>query len=276
MASVTQVIKRTKQPYGGYLKVSEFTKIQLNDNQVLKDENIHSSLVGMAVDYLTRLMLGASPEDAFEISLLGAQVIKQRRKAITMLEKVNGLDRESIYYACKLVGYDVCYRSGRAGYKPVSEIKPDDDTIDNIRIMVERSLAFFEKYGPIIKDGFRFEGGYTSKINTGDGDFLTNNTLWDFKVSKNNPNSKQTLQLLIYYIMGCHSIHNNFQNIKNIGIYNPRLNVIYLKNVSEIPEETIKTIETEIIGYGDLEINQTIIGIIFIIILFLFLFFVGL
>ena len=142
MSSVTQVIKRTKQPYGGYLKVSEFKKIQLNDNQILKEENIHSSLVGMAVDYLTRLMLGTSPEDAFKISLLGAQVIKQKRKALTMLEKVNGLDKESIYYACKLVGYDVCYRFGRLGYKPVSEIKPDDDTINNIRIMVERSLNF--------------------------------------------------------------------------------------------------------------------------------------
>lgn len=275
MASVTQIIKRTKQPYGGYLKVGEFNKIQLDDNQILKEENIHSSLVGMTVDYLTRLMLGASPEDAFKISLLGAQVIKQKRKALTMFKNVNGLDKESIYYACKLVGYDVCYRSGPAGYKPVSEIKPDDDTINNIRIMVERSLDFFEKYGPIIKDGFTFEGGYTNKINAGDGDFLTNDTLWDFKVSKNSPNSKQTLQLLVYYIMGCHSIHTDFQNIKMIGIYNPRLNVIYLKNISEIPEEIIKIIETEIIGYSDGEINQTLIAIIFIIILLLFLFFVG-
>ena len=87
MASVTQIIKRTKQPYGGYLKVGEFNKIQLDDNQILKEENIHSSLVGMAVDYLTRLMLGASSEDAFKISLLGAQVIKQKKKGINNVKK---------------------------------------------------------------------------------------------------------------------------------------------------------------------------------------------
>ena len=48
--------------------------------------------------------------------------------------------------------------------------------------MVLRSLAFIENYGPIIKDGFTFEGGYTDIVSSGDGDYLTENTLWDFKV----------------------------------------------------------------------------------------------
>ena len=50
--------------------------------------------------------------------------------------------------------------------------------------MVNRALDFFNKYGPVIKDGFKFIGGYTETITTGDGDFLTEDTLWDFKVSK--------------------------------------------------------------------------------------------
>lgn len=50
--------------------------------------------------------------------------------------------------------------------------------------MIERALKFFERYGPKILDGFTFEGGYTYIVSSGDGDFITEDTLWDFKVSK--------------------------------------------------------------------------------------------
>ena len=49
--------------------------------------------------------------------------------------------------------------------------------------MVERSLKFVEEYGPIILEGFTFEGGYTDIVQAGDGDFITEDTLWDFKVT---------------------------------------------------------------------------------------------
>lgn len=83
-----------------------------------------------------------------------------------------------------MVGYDVCFRAGIIGYKPVEEINPDKDTIENIVTMINRSLSFWKEYGPITKDGFTFEGGYTDTISTGDGDYLTKDTLWDFKVSR--------------------------------------------------------------------------------------------
>lgn len=48
--------------------------------------------------------------------------------------------------------------------------------------------------------GFTFKGGYSPIVTAGDGDYLTKDTLWDFKVSKKELNSKHTLQLLMYYI----------------------------------------------------------------------------
>lgn len=42
--------------------------------------------------------------------------------------------------------------------------------------MVERSLKFVEEYGPIILEGFTFEGGYTDIVQAGDGDFITEDT----------------------------------------------------------------------------------------------------
>ena len=85
-----------------------------------------------------------------------------------------------------------------AYFKPVSEITPDTNTITNIITMIKRTLSFWEQYGPIIKDGFTFEGGYTPIISAGDGDYLTKDTLWDLKVLKEEIKPKYTLQLLIF------------------------------------------------------------------------------
>ena len=251
MASVTQRIKEVKQPYGGYLKPRLFQKEACTDDIVLyPEENISPGLVGIAVDYLTRFMMTHSAQDAFSISLTGAILIGQQQQAARLLDEIRGLDDQSITCACKLAGYDVCFRAGIAGYRPVEGILPDADTIFNIKTMVRRSLSFWKAHGPLIKSGFTFEGGYTETVDSGDGDYLTENILWDFKVSKNPPNTKQTLQLLMYYIMGCHSVHSEYQSIQYLGIFNPRLNLIYTYPVKEISPEVIQEVEANVICYS--------------------------
>ena len=112
--------------------------------------------------------------------------------------------------------------------KGADDINPDAETIQNIKIMVQRSVKFWEDYGPIVKDGFTFEpNGYTETVNSGDGDYLTADTLWDFKVSKSKPTNKHTLQLLMYWIMGQHSGQKIYKSIQNLGIFNPRLNEVF-------------------------------------------------
>lgn len=251
MASVTQRIKQIKQPRGGYINPREFMVIPNHDNITLyQDENISPGLIGTAVDYLTRFCAGASPREAFQISLLGAALIHDSDHAENMLRNVSGLDDASIVNACRLSGYDVCYRAGTKGYRSVDGITPDSNTIANIRNMTNRSMRFLSEYGPVIKDGFTFEGGYTDIVNTGDGDFLTATTLWDLKVSKKAPTSSHTLQLLMYYIMGMNSIHKEFNSIKSLGIYNPRLNTVYALEVNKIDSSIIDEVSSKIIGYG--------------------------
>ena len=262
MYSVTKRISMVKQPYGGYLNKKQFDITTIDDEKILNEtENIHASLIGLAVDYLTRFMMGTTVEKAFKISLQGAMCLDlflnsatdkkglALKNAKKLLKGIKGLDDESVSNACKLVGYDVCFRAGIIGYKPVEEINPDSDTTENIVIMVNRSLTFWKEYGPIIKDGFTFEGGYTDIVSYGDGDYLTKDTLWDFKVSKDEPKSKYTLQLLMYYIMGCHSIHPEFEKIEKLGIFNPRKNKVYLANTSSISPEIIEKVSQEVIGY---------------------------
>ena len=87
----------------------------------------------------------------------------------------------------------------------------------------------------------------------GDGDYLTESTIWDFKVSKNIPTKEHTLQLAMYYIMGKHSTDSHFDTVRNIGIFNPRLNIVYALDMSKVPKETMRRIEIKVIGYEESE-----------------------
>ena len=278
--SVTSRINKIKQPRGGYLKVSDLNTVQLPMEESLNEiENIHPTLIGLCVDYLTRFMITNDKLQSYKISLQGAHICELMKIdnayqiASDLLEEICGLDDESIINSCKIVSFDVWYRNpiGAMASREYSDINPDKCTIENIRIMVKRSIAFFDEYGPIIQDGFTFEpdlgykissrlveenikelgsfGGYTATVSKGDGDFLTKDTLWDFKVSKNKPKKEHTLQLLMYWIMGQHSGKSMFNEIDKIGIYNPRLNIVYSYEIRKIPPETIIEIEQEVICY---------------------------
>ena len=260
MSSVTKRISEIKQPRGGYIKPSQFDIRIINDGTVLNEnENIHASIVGMAVDYLTRFVMGTKLMEAFKISCKGAalaETIYEQKNAIataySLLLNIKGLDDTSIINACKIVTYDVWLRNPMAAMmaKGIDEINPDKETIQNIKIMVERSIRFWKLYGPIICDGFTFEpNGYTPTVDTGDGDYLTSDTIWDFKVSKSKPTNKHTLQLLMYWIMGKHSGQKKYQNIRSLGIFNPRLNTIYTLDTYFISDEIIQRVEDEVICY---------------------------
>lgn len=147
MKSVTQRIKEIKQPRGGYINPKIFEKIQLDDENILnEEENINPGLVGMAVDYMTRYITTGDKKNAFKISLSGAEIINDIDKANKLINNINGLDDKSIISACKLCGYDVCFRAGIQYYKNVDDINPDEDTIFNVRCMIKRALSFFEQF----------------------------------------------------------------------------------------------------------------------------------
>ncbi len=191
MSSVTKRISEVKQPRGGYIKPSQFDIKILDDGEMLfEEENLHASIIGLTVDYLTRLYMGASVDDAFSISLRGATVAASfgASNAIQLADKllsnIKGIDDKSVINACKLTTFDVWFRNMPAALmaKKATDTNPDSYTIQNIQTMVKRSVAFWDKYGPIVKDGFTFEPyGYTQTVNSGDGDFLTRDTIWDFK-----------------------------------------------------------------------------------------------
>ncbi len=252
MCSVTQRIGKVKQPRGGYIKPKAFAVTELDGggiDDLNPSENVWPGLVGISVDYLTRFMSGTPVHEAFCISGYGAEAVGETKLFGALLKELTGLDDASIRAAVKLAGFDSAFRAGVMAYRPVQDIEPDTATVENIRTMVERSLRFFEAYGPVVKDGLTFEGGYTGYVAAGDGDFLTSDTLWDFKVSKQKLANKYTLQLLMYWRMGLHSVHPEYESVKYLGVYNPRQNLVYRLAVDDIPADVIEEVERDVIGY---------------------------
>lgn len=258
--SVTKRASLVDQPYGGFLSAKQFSKTSLGEGEraLNPTENIHGSLIGIAVDYMTRVMLGTSVSDAFRVSLTGAKRLSEEmpesnafKRAKIIAAAIKGLDDASLICAIKLAGFDVCSRSDPSAYKPIELINPDCATLENVRTMIRRSIYFLDVYGPKVLDGFTFEGGYTLTVITGDGDFTTADTLWDFKVTKQSITKSQTLQLLMYWRMGVHSIHPEFQSITQLGFYNPRKNIVSRIKTSDISAETIDIVDHVVIGYKD-------------------------
>ena len=97
MPSVAQRIKQIKQPRGGYINPRTLTIVEVNDEPLHDSkENGSAGVVGMVVDYMTRVMTGTLVEEAFLVSFLGAKLIKRIPEAARFAQHITGLDDESI------------------------------------------------------------------------------------------------------------------------------------------------------------------------------------
>lgn len=252
MFSVTQRIQNIRQPYNGYISPHQFAESTIDDDDVniLPLDSAVKAIQGLAVDYLTRFMIGCPKEEAFSISLKGADIVSELDKAKQLLHNITGLDDNSIKNSCRLVRYDTAYRRGAGTYVESNDTVMSNSLIHNIRHLVNRCCAFLGKNGPVVMNGFTFEGGYNNIVSSGDGDFITNTTLWDLKVSEQSLNKDWTLQIFMYYIMGIHSIHSAFRQIKYLGIYNALQNKSYQIKISDVDSSVFANICREVIGYN--------------------------
>lgn len=250
---VTLRVRQVAQPRGGWLPCRCFARVPLSDPERLRSrENRSPAEVGLVVDYLTRLMCSGNVRKAFAPSLAGAAASDGLVAAERLLSRINGLSDRSIRAAFDLVRFDQVARRGPTGMglsrRPVLA---DDDTCWNVRRMAQRSCRFLDAFGPVIWDGFTFEGGYTPVVSFGDGDFLTRDTLWDMKAMRGEPTKDCTLQLLCYWLMGLHSVHPEYRRIRWLGFYNPRLDVVYRCPVASLPWPVLRSVCVDVIGYED-------------------------
>jgi hypothetical protein len=112
-------------------------------------------------------------------------------------------------------------------------------------------MRFVDRYGPITAHGVILGGSAAEHVDWGEVDFLTANTLWDFKMTARPPASAHTLQLLLLWIMGTRLSRPGFDTITHLGLFNPRTNTVYRIAVSAIPVETIVGVSRDVMGYND-------------------------
>lgn len=256
-ASVTRILDTIRQPKGGYLPLESFDKETHPDNLVVVGEySISPVLVGLAVDYGTRIALGNDVKDVFDIALVGAGMVNAMDEAEGLMGQIDVSalragepDEQSIVALCRLSGFDSAFRAGASAYKPVSGISPNVQTIADIGNLILRTKAFFEDQGGPVVSGFTFEGAYTDDASASDGDYICGDTLWDLKVSKKEPTSKNTMQVLLYYLMGLRSNKEEFKGVTRIGLYNPWLQTSWSMSVLDIDEGNLTEIEQNVLGY---------------------------
>ena len=257
MATVTSRAKSVIQPGEGYIGPSLFIETVCGDSNIKSGGVAPPFIVGMAVDYLSRFMLTGNLEDAFKITRMGIFKCmlegneKMADDGNRLIDNIKGLDEVSVSFAIKAVTFDAYYRGGGPDQKAVNcyTVPFSKGDIANIITMVNRTVTFFTE-NKITSYGFNFRpDGYSEIVNDGDGDYLTEDTLWDLKVSKYPPTSVISLQLAMYYIMGQHSGNPIFDKIDKVGVYNPLLNKSFIIDMKTISKDTVKAIECDVIGY---------------------------
>lgn len=281
--TVTGRARTFKQPGNGFipaksLQVKQFKTDDLGfiNLTAAGQENISPAKMGLMVDYLTRYQcLKASKNTdsyaikviAFQVPLMGAELLQAyyfnqgltdkqksvKKEVVHLINAINDVSEFATLDAvCRLLKYDAVYRAGIDVFNDQDD-DIDIDTMKHVQAMVNRSLNYLDHEAAsatFLKVGFDLLGSFSKIVTSGDGDYLTSNALIDSKVSKYKPNKQYTLQILMYYLMGLHSDDaNSFKNMKKLVLFYPRQNIEYSIKVSDLDENMLKTVETDVIGY---------------------------
>ena len=128
----------------------------------------------------------------------------------------------------------------------------DDATVWNIRRMVARSIRFGLVAGPVVWNGFSFDGADEGVVTGGSGDFMTVDGLWDMKTSRYAPSPVHTLQVLTYWRLGLRSVHaDRYRRVRWLGIWNPRLDAAWMVDVNRIGADVTSIVDRDVIGFRD-------------------------
>lgn len=259
------------QPYGGYIPAKNLVEEPLTDqphyiklvDMTCKMGTLTPQSLGLMFDYMLRTdmatMAGEDPGDAvinaFYVSFLGAKLINKLDEAKALgreIAKLYGEKKRSVtkiaQVASELVVYDAVYRAGY--YNPdADKPKVSEGDTNALELMLGATEVYFLYKEHLTSLGFGFTALGAEKVAPSDGDLLTTDSIIDLKCSVKKPNSKQTFQLLLYYILGMHENPKDFKKLKYLKILNPRLGKIYSYEIKNLNKEDLKTIERDVMGY---------------------------
>jgi len=280
MNSIKDRVREVSQPEGGYLSLSEFTVFDLGDGLgSVRVEGVPAAWVSRAVDGLARMRLEGERADVFYKYMRGASRAEDCgrkgsiRSAKELKDGIVGLDDESVLHACQLASFGDWSEDPAAAEEGPdwAGLSMDKASTAAVRTMAERMGTFFDKYGQPENRGFSFEpadgdsmgyvsmtmggtgrwGGYTVRSASGCGDFMTEDTMWLVKSDGSEASEDDTLELLMWMLMGAKSGQAVYGPATKAGIFEPGTGRVYLLNADAISADVLEAVSEDVLGYVD-------------------------
>ena len=223
--------KNSAQPRGGFLPIKKFEKQSFEcEKELHPDENLKPVTMSAIIDNSCKLALGCNLERIFEPSREGLkQYLRNPYRDMyaeedfsKMLQQLSSdITLDMLEIVCKLSVYQTM---GKAGISDrlisVQNVCPTEETLENLLIMVNRTKEFFKTQ--------------TKVINCNEC-ILTEDAFIMIKGIKSSPNTTQTWQLMLDWMLMCMK-DERAKSIHKLVIFNPRINVAYFISVDEISE----------------------------------------
>ncbi|WP_436340302.1 hypothetical protein ACSF83_05280 [Lactobacillus johnsonii] len=263
--TVSQFLSRTNINIPKDFKLTHY-RLMTDDKSDLQgdEESLKPTLMGTLIDYLTRIVIYKDLK-AFDFikNTKNKKLIQQLKKDFKDIDYTQ-LTQENIKLVTRLCLFEHSFR-GNEYIDPLKEnIEINTLTCDHIKIMLNRANNFFNKFGHPVLTQYKCSITTSLKEKTyvevyGDGDYLLQDALVDFKVSKNGPTQDYVRQLLIYYIglvgKDLKKKKVKREKIKYLIIFNPRLDMFYKLDLESISEASLGEVNKNI-GLELLEIKE--------------------
>lgn len=262
------------QPRGGFLPVDSMEVASISDDsdfsakveKLAKKSTMPDAMMAQCLDYMIKIYVNAVL--SFE-GMNPVHIMSTLRSARSGATKAN--KREEFMQAFTGLREEMLNRNRPMDYKKVLQLLSENSEYEAVahagkvfknsnykvtkadaelfEYISRSSLLHFCLLNHRTAPNF-FLGTKAKNVAPSACDIATDFVLYELKYTKSEPTSKHTFQLLLYYIVGLHEHTQAFWRIHQLEVVNLRLGKAYIIRTDQITDETIKTIEKDILGYS--------------------------
>lgn len=245
MKTIYEQIKSISQPIGGFINPKNVpytilpTKDHIDDRESLETYEM-LALIKLIFHYVDTKFSRYILEDQLKF-FKNSKNTSLGKNIINNISELDNQDINNIYYLIQLKNIDMTVKDT----SELSQLTEPD--LYNIHIYIKRYTEFTSTLKKPIKHHIRYNN--TPYIKSDVIELISQDSLWDFTLSRKNPTKNQFLSLLVQYVILSRTI--GFNKIKTIGLFNPRTNILYTINTQTVDPDLIKICEKDLLGYKE-------------------------